>query len=191
MKKGKSVKVGIVIALLLLVVGFAVITTTLNINGTAKFQGNASDFDKSIRFVADTDTAKHATIVSSMESKKDDGTVSVSSDGKTLTFTTPVLDTVNETATVSYYVENRGQYDAKLGEISCEATADNAALVDYIDITASKNYKDLELLHGTEANPTQTAEAATVEVKLNKTYASDEQANITITCKLPAESVQK
>lgn len=110
MKKGRNVKVGIVVALLLLVVGYAVVSATLSFNGTAKFKGDQTEFNKNIRFVADTDAAKHATIVSSIAGKT--GTVNVSADGKTLTFTTPVLSVLNETATVNYYVENTGQYDA-------------------------------------------------------------------------------
>ncbi len=36
MKKNKTAKTGIIVAILLLAVGFAAITTTLVINGTAK-----------------------------------------------------------------------------------------------------------------------------------------------------------
>ncbi len=189
MKKGKSVKAGIVIALLLLVVGFAAVSTTLNFNGTVQVKGNATEFDQNLRFVGDDDEAKHATIVGSMP-EKEGSTVTVSKNGKTLTFTTPILNTVDETATVSYWVENRGQYDAKFGTITCTAKADNETLLDYIEITPSTNYKDLVLAAGTTSNPTQTAEPATIAVKLKKTYASEEQANITVTCKLTAEAVE-
>lgn len=184
MKKGKSVKVGIVVALLVLGVGFAVISTTLNMNGTANLKGNASEFNKSILFVKDG--AKAAKIEASIPEKT--GAVTVSEDGKTLSFETPILDTVNETATVTYYIENRGPYDAKLGEIKCDVTGTNS---EYISVNADINYKGLELVAGTEANPTQTEEASTIEVKLIKSYASDEPASVEITCQLPAEVVNK
>ena len=187
MKKGKSVKVGIVVALLLLIVGFAAVATKLTFNGTAQLQGNATEFDKNLRFVGDSDADKRATIVSSMN--KEGITVQVSPNGKQLTFNTPVFDTVGETATVSYYVENRGQYDAKLGEISCKATAENSALVEYLDIEPSTNYKDLILASGNDSNPTQTEEAATIVVRLKKPYASDETGSVAITCTLPATVV--
>lgn len=189
MKKGKSVKVGIVIALLLLVVGFAAVSATLDFDGKTTLKGNMTEFNENLRFVLDTDAAKHATIESSME--KEEGTVKVDATGKTLTFTTPVLDTVGETATVSYWVENRGQYDAKFGDITCTPSADNEGLLDYIEVTPSTNYKDLVLASGTDSNPTQSADKATVEVRLKKTYASEEPANIRITCTLTAEAQEK
>lgn len=188
MKQGKSVKLGIVIALFLLVVGFASVSASLAFNGTAKFQGNATDFDNNIRFVGDTDEAKKATITSS--TGKEGATVEVSSDGKTLTFVTPIMDTVNETTTVTYNVENRSQYDAKLGTIVCTPTASNNELLEYLDITPSTNYKDLVLTAGSDATPTQTADSANIVVKLKKAYASDEVGSVTITCTLPAEAVQ-
>ncbi len=185
MKKGKNAKVGIIVALLLLVVGFAAVSATLYFNGTATLKGNADEFDKNLRFVADTDEAKKATIVSSLDKE---GTVSVSTDGKTLTFTTPVLDVVNETVTVNYYVENRGQYDAKFTGISCKTTADNEELLPYIVVTPSESLVGTTLAAMSGTTPTQTEEAATIEVKLNKTYSSDEEATVTITCELKADA---
>lgn len=184
MKKGKSVKAGIVIALLLLVVGFAVVSTTLNINGTAKLKGNDDEFAKSIRFVADTDETNKATISSSMEDKA--GTVSVSADGKTLTFTTPVLDTKDETATVTYWVENVGDYNAKLGTITCTTESSNATAKALIEVNPSSNYEGLELLKNS-----RTTEPARIVVRQTDVFASDEEAEVKITCTLPAEAIEK
>lgn len=191
MKKGKSVKVGIVIALLLLVVGYATVTAVLNINGTAKLKGNQSEFDANLRFVMDTDEAKHATIALSIDSSAtDQGEVSVGPKGKTLTFETPVLDVVGETATVTYWVENRGQYDAEFTEIKCTPSADNASLLDYIEVVPSTNYQGLKLAAARDGVATQAEEASTITVRLKKTYASDEEAKITITCSLKAKALE-
>ncbi len=184
MRQGRSAKIVIVVALFLLVVGFAAVSAKLTFNGTAQLKGNSTEFDKNLRFVGDSDENKKATIVSSMN--KEGITVQVSPNGKQLTFNTPVFDTINETATVSYYVENRGQYDAILGTITCTATSANQELVDYIEIDPSTNYNGLTLAAGTDATPTQTEEAATITVKLKKTYASDEIGSVAITCNLPA-----
>lgn len=183
MRKGKSIKLAVVVVVLLMLVGFAAVSTVLRFNGTASLKGNATEFENNLRFVSTG--AKAPTIVSSMN-KTGNKSVSVSDNGKQLTFVTPEFNTVGETATVTYYVENNGQYDALLGKISCEATAANANLVDYLEITASTNYEGTTLAAGTEAGPTQTEDPATITVKLKKTYASEETGTVTITCNLPA-----
>ena len=183
MRKGKSIKLAVVVVVLLMLVGFAAVSTVLQFNGTASLKGNTTEFDENLRFVSAG--AKAPTIESSM-GKTGNKSVSVSDNGKQLTFVTPEFNTVGETATVTYYVENRGQYDALLGTITCNATASNANLTDYLEITESKNYNGVTLAAGTEASPTQTEEAATITVKLKKTYASEEKGTVTITCSLPA-----
>jgi len=188
-KKGKQVKTGIVLVLFLLVVGFAAVSATMNINGTASFTGNATEFANNLRFVKETDPDKKPTMTSSLS--KEVVAPTVTADGKTLKFTTPVLDTVNETATVSYWVENYGQYAAKFTGINCGVTSDTETNVEYIEVTPSQNYVGTTLEAATGSTPTQTTEKATIEVKLKKTYASDEEASVTITCQLTAEAQEK
>ncbi len=183
MRKGKSIKLAVVVAVLAMLVGFAAVSTVLRFNGTVSLKGNAAEFENNLRFVSTG--AKAPTIESSMN-KTGNKSVSVSDNGKQLTFVTPEFNTVGETATVTYYVENVGQYDALLGEITCKATATNANLVDYLEIIESTNYNGTTLAAGSEASPTQTEEASTITVKLKKTYASEETGTVTITCQLPA-----
>lgn len=187
MKKSKNAKVGIIVALLLLVVGFAAVSAVLNLNGTINFTGNQDEFNENLVFVADTDEDKHATISESSLGKTG-GTVNVSPDGKTLTFTTPVLDMVNETVTVSYYVENRGQYNAKFTKITCTPKTDNADLVQHIKVTPAKKYNGTTLAAMSGSTPTQTEEADTIEIKLDKTYSNEEPASVIFECKLEADA---
>ena len=97
MKKRAS----IVVAILLLAVGFAAISTTLIINGSAKVGENADDF--SVIFTAATldGTDVYANVIDSTK--------------KTITFTTSELKTLNQTSILTYEVTNNSaNYDANV-----------------------------------------------------------------------------
>ena len=74
MKKNKTAKTGIIVAILLLAVGFAAITTTLYINGTAVIKPDDENFKKNVIFtdvdVDATAKAAGATATLSEDSKK-------------------------------------------------------------------------------------------------------------------------
>lgn len=121
MKKNRSWK-GILIIVLLLAIGFAAVTTTLYINGTIKFGANQKDFDDNLTFTAAkleySDTAKPAKVHGT------DGVTLIQEGGKTIEFTVDPLTVPGETATLTYKIENKSQYNAKLRAIDCKVAKD-------------------------------------------------------------------
>ena len=91
----------LIIAILLMSIGFAAISTTLVINGNAKVSENSEDF--SVIFTA-----------ASMDGK-DVYTTAVDETKKTITFTTGELKTLNQTSILTYEVTNNSSnYDANV-----------------------------------------------------------------------------
>ena len=70
MKKNKTAKTGIIVAILLLAVGFAAITTTLVINGTAKIVPDSENFEKNVIFTEATATEGATATISTQKVKK-------------------------------------------------------------------------------------------------------------------------
>ena len=91
----------LIIAILLMSIGFAAISTTLIINGNAKVSENNEDF--SVIFTA-----------ASIDGK-DVYTTAVDETKKTITFTTSELKTLNQTSILTYEVTNNSSnYDANV-----------------------------------------------------------------------------
>ena len=91
----------LIIAILLMSIGFAAISTTLIINGNAKVSENNEDF--SVIFTA-----------ASLDGK-DVYTTAVDETKKTITFTTGELKTLNQTSILTYEVTNNSSnYDANV-----------------------------------------------------------------------------
>ncbi len=98
-------KASILVAILLLAVGFAAISTTLIINGSAKVGENADDF--SVIFTA-----------ASLDGK-DVYSSAVDETKKIITFTTSELKTLNQTSILTYEVTNNSSnYDANIN-VTC------------------------------------------------------------------------
>ena len=95
----------LIIAILLMSIGFAAISTTLIINGNAKVSENNEDF--SVIFTA-----------ASIDGK-DVYTTAVDETKKTITFTTGELKTLNQTSILTYEVTNNSaNYDAEV-KVTC------------------------------------------------------------------------
>lgn len=180
-KNNKTVKAGILVAIAFLAVGFAAVTTTLNINGTATIGSNNDEFDSNVVF--STAEGKAPALVDS--TSKEVTAPTVSADGKTITFQTPVMDTIGETVTLSYNVTNNSsEYNATLGSMTCNAEGTNAA--DYIEVTPANSFNNTKIAAG---NTTATADK--VEVKMIKSYVGDTNATFTITCSMTATAEAK
>ena len=185
MKKNKTIKLGLVIAILLLSVGFATVTTKLNITGSASLKSNADEFEKNVVF-ANTDDKKPTLSISSSKTITEEP--KVSDDGKQITFTTPELDSINETVTLSYYVENKSQYDLSLGKMTCTATyngSGEAPTNAYVEVTPSNGYENQTLSQGT----TDTAD--TVKIKMIRSYVGEEKISYNIACEMTATAIEK
>ena len=95
----------LILAILLMSIGFAAISTTLIINGNAKISENNEDF--SVIFTA-----------ASIDGK-DVYTTAVDETKKTITFTTSELKTLNQTSILTYEVTNNSSnYDANVS-VTC------------------------------------------------------------------------
>lgn len=163
MKKNKSTKLGIVIAVLLLAIGFAAVTTTLYINGTAKIVPGTFDGDVVFK-TAEMDTDE------TQAGMQDTGTTAViSEDGKEITFTTQTFNTIGDYAVLHYTIENKSQYDAVLGNISCEALEGHETNYStYLTVTPSTN------LDGTTLASKTTSGDATVKVEMKRSFVGEE-----------------
>lgn len=181
MKKNKTVKTGMLVAIGFLAVGFAAVTTTLNINGTAVIGSNSDEFNENVVF--STETGKAPTLVDS--TTKTTTAPTVSADGKTITFQTPAMDTINETVTLSYNVQNKStEYNAKLGSMACTVEGTDAA--SYVTVTPANGLVNTVVNAGST-----TATADTVEVKMIKSYVGDTNATYTINCTMTATAESK
>ena len=97
-------KANIVVAILLLTVGFAAISTTLIINGTAKVSENADDFSVIFSAASLDGTDVYTQVIDNTK--------------KVITFETNELKTLNQTSVLTYEVTNNSSnYDANVNVI--------------------------------------------------------------------------
>ncbi len=197
MKKKKSVKTGIIVAVLLLAVGFAAVTTTLYINGTAIIKPNSDDFKNNVVFRTAAMTFSDATVTEITQPQIVDG-------GKSITFTTPSLKSIGDTATIKYTIENKSQYKAQLTDMVCKIVDGDAAPADmtgaaaivtstegHVRVTASN------ALMATEESKVIARNAIsgedTLKVEMIKSFAGAEgvtSQNYTIKCQLDVNAVE-
>ena len=149
----------LIIAILLMSIGFAAISTTLIINGNAKVSENNEDF--SVIFTAASIDGKDVYSTAVDETKK------------TITFTTSELKTLNQTSVLTYEVTNNSSnYDANV-TITCVpkegTTTKYTSIKNKLDNDATI-VKAKETLNGT------------LTITLNKT--STEEVSEEYTCKL-------
>lgn len=162
----KQIKVSIIVLLVLVTVGFAAISLTLNFTGDININGSYSNFENGVIF---SEAAMDTT------STNDGATVTIATDGKSITFTTQTLDTLNEQAVLTYKIKNDSQYNAQLGEMNCSSDD-----TDYVQITRGGALTNTTIARG------ETSAADTITVKLVKTYSETTPKKVTITCDLNA-----
>ena len=143
-------KSAIVIAILIMSIGFAAISTTLIINGSAKVSENADDF--SVIFTAatldGTDVYKNV----------------ISQDKKTITFETKELKTLDQTSVLTYEVTNNSSnYDAEIS-VNCKVKENTTA-----KYTSIKN----ELEGNATVIKAKTSLNGTLTITLNKTATEE------------------
>ena len=151
-------KKGIIVTILMLTVGFAAISTTLIINGSAKVGENTDDF--SVIFTAATldETDVYANVISQ--------------DKKTITFETTDLKALNQTSVLNYEVTNNSaNYDAEV-QVNCKVKENTTAKYTSIKNEFEGNatvVKAKETLNGT------------LTVTLNKTATEEIRENYVCT----------
>ena len=156
----------LIIAILLMSIGFAAISTTLIINGNAKVSENNEDF--SVIFTA-----------ASIDGK-DVYTTAVDETKKAITFTTSELKTLNQTSVLTYEVTNNSNnYDANV-TVTCVPKEGTTA-----KYTSIKNKLD----NDATVVKAKTSVNGTLTVTLNKT--ATESVTEEYTCKLEFNAVER
>ncbi len=173
-KKKTSMKMGIIVAILLLAVGFAAVSTVLVINGTIKITPDQADFDKNVVF---TDVS--ATPAQGVDGHQEDGTYATATttdNNKTITFTTQVMKDIGETSLLKYKIKNDSQYAAKITSIECSQTAKPDD--DHIKIEKDE-FNNIVL------QPKSESSEHKVTVTMVKSYVGDDK-QISFTCTINA-----
>ena len=156
----------LIIAILLMSIGFAAISTTLIINGNAKVSENNEDF--SVIFTA-----------ASIDGK-DVYTTAVDDTKKIITFTTSELKTLNQTSVLTYEVTNNSSnYDA---EVSVTCVPKDGTTAKY---TSIKN----KLENDATKVSAKSSVNGTLTVTLNKT--ATEEVSEEYTCRLEFNAVER
>ena len=161
-------KRNIMILMILLVIGFATVSTTLVINGTLNIGYNEENFSSSVVYT---------------RAETEDGTAEINQDDKNITFETNKLENVNETATLEFDVTNKSRnYDAEV-TIKCGLKEDFKSFSEYLDITMSLE-SPFELI----SSETKTGRLV---VTLKKAYDKDLETTAEIECELVAEPLER
>ena len=156
----------LIVAILLMSIGFAAISTTLIINGTAKVSENNEDF--SVIFTA-----------ASIDGK-DVYSTAVDATKKTITFATSELKTLNQTSVLSYEVTNNSSnYDA---EVNVTCVPKEGTTAKYTSIKNKLENDATKVLAKSSVNGTLT-------VTLNNT--STEEVTEEYTCTIVANAVER
>ena len=156
----------LIIAILLMSIGFAAISTTLILNGNAKVSENNEDF--SVIFTA-----------ASIDGK-DVYTTAVDETKKTITFTTSELKTLNQTSVLTYEVTNNSSnYDA---EVSVTCVPKTGTIAKY---TSIKNKLDDDAT----VVKAKSSVNGTLTVTLDK--VATESVTEEYTCKLEFNAVER
>ena len=159
-------KGSIVVAILLLAVGFAAISTTLIINGSTKVSENADDF--SVIFTAATldGTDVYTNVIDNTK--------------KIINFSTSDLKTLNQTSVLNYEVTNNSSnYDAEV-QVTCKVKDNTTAK--YTSITN-------ELENNATVVKAKNSVNGTLTVTLNKT--ATEEVREEYVCELSFNAVER
>lgn len=163
----KRRRLWIILALLLMSIGFAAVSTTLYINGVLTIRTNNQDFDDNVIFTKAT--------------SDDESSALISSDGKTITFETRELSALGDEVTLSFRVKNNSrQYDAE-GTINCDYANNDNLFNEYVSISISVNEFTLAA---------QESMDGILTVRLVKSFVGDED-KIGFECVINANALER
>lgn len=192
--KGKTKK-SIVVLVLLMVIGFAAVTTTLTINGVIRLGANQENFKNNLIF-------KKAELTYSDTNKTvAEGEVTISEDKKGINFNTQELKNIGEKVTLTYDVTNNSQYRAEFTGITCTVTNAEGTDVteavnnntEYITLEYTKN-KDAEGNNAKISANGGVLTGQTLEVTLRKSYVGTETTtttNYNVNCTINASGLSE
>lgn len=154
------------ILILLLAIGFASITTSLVINGSATIGVNETDYDIFFSEAILDDVDRTNTIVDAS--------------GQSINFDTNELTLEGETSILEYEVTNNSkQYDA---EVRINCMVEDSKVLDYIKLTY---YIDKDII------PARSKANGNITVKLEKAFADDLELRHGLTCRIETSAVEK
>ena len=192
--KGKTKK-SIVVLVLLMVIGFAAVTTTLTINGVIRLGANQENFKNNLIF-------KKAELTYSDTNKTvAEGEVTISEDKKGINFNTQELKNIGENVTLTYDVTNNSQYGAEFKGITC--TVKNAEGTDVTEaVNNNTEYITLEYTKNKDAEGNNAKISAnggvltgeTLKVTLRKSYVGTETTtttNYSVNCTINASGLSE
>ncbi len=155
-------KRNVIILVVMLIVGFASVTSTLVINGNLNI-GYNEDFSSSVVYT---------------RAETEDGTAEINQDEKNITFETKKLENVSETATLEFDVTNKSRnYNASV-TINCGLKENFESFSEYLNIET-----DIVSPFKLESSETKTGRLV---VTLKKAYDKALETTAEIECKLVA-----
>lgn len=185
MEGRRNTKMGILVAILVLAIGFATVTTTLYINGIIKVAPDREGFEKGVIF-------ESATVASNTLSGTDfAGVANLSTDKKTIEFTTGTLKSIGEKVTLTYKIANNSTYNAKINALTCKVYDDEQKTTETNDTyltVVPQNEMQNEIL-----GPKAVSGDSTVEVTMVKSFAGTETSNTKnyyISCTIQADTTE-
>lgn len=192
--KGKTKK-SIVVLVLLMVIGFAAVTTTLTINGVIRLGANQENFKNNLIFT------KAELTYSDTNKTVAEGEVTISEDKKGINFNTQELKNIGENVTLTYDVTNNSQYRAEFTGITCTVTNAEGTDVteavnnntEYITLEYTKN-KDEEENNAKISGNGGVLTGETLKVTLRKSYVGTETTtttNYNVNCKINASGLSE
>lgn len=192
--KGKTKK-SIVVLVLLMVIGFAAVTTTLTINGVIRLGANQENFKNNLIFT------KAELTYSDTNKTVAEGEVTISEDKKGINFNTQELKNIGENVTLTYDVKNNSQYGAEFTGITCKVTNAEGTDVteavnnntEYITLEYTKN-KDAEGNNAKISANGGVLTGKTLEVTLRKSYVGTETTtttNYNVNCTINASGLSE
>lgn len=192
--KGKTKK-SIVVLVLLMVIGFAAVTTTLTINGVIRLGANQENFKNNLIFT------KAELTYSDTNKTVAEGEVTISEDKKGINFNTQELKNIGENVTLTYDVTNNSQYEAEFTGITCTVTNAEGTDVteavnnntEYITLDYTKN-KDAEGNNAKISANGGVLTGETLKVTLRKSYVGTETTtttNYNVNCTINASGLSE
>ena len=160
-------KRNIMILMILLVIGFAAVTSTLLIRGNLNI-GYNENFSSSIVYT---------------RAELPNGEVEINQNEKNIDFITEKLENVNQTTILEFDVTNKSRnYDANV-TINCGLKEDFKSFSEYLDIDMS-----LESPFELVSSETKTGY---LTIKLKKAYNEEMETRIEMSCELVAEPLER
>ncbi len=192
--KGKTKK-SIVVLVLLMVIGFAAVTTTLTINGVIRLGANQENFKNNLIF------NKAELTYSDTNKTVAEGEVTIREDKKGINFNTQELKNIGENVTLTYDVTNNSQYRAEFKGITCTVTNAEGTDVteavnnntEYITLEYTKN-KDAEGNNAKISANGGVLTGETLKVTLRKSYVGTETTtttNYSVNCTINASGLSE